>query len=113
MTRRLLGEVSIDKLRGIPSILSVRAMESENPCYMLSDVIGMIDCFHENSVRFFFKIYILMNVLTVILKCILVLDEPIGFSAVVGYLYRSQQHRLLAIADEIMQIEGMNEVGFF
>ena len=54
-----------------------------------------------------------MNVLTVILKCILVLDEPIGFSAVVGFLYRSQQHRLLAIADEIMQIEGMNEVSFF
>lgn len=44
------------------------------------------------------------------MKLVLVLEEPKGFSPLLCYVYRNQQERVLAVADEIMEIEEMIEV---
>jgi hypothetical protein len=46
-------------------------------------------------------------------KSTLVLKEPHDFLPLLGYIYRGQQERLIAIADEIMEIERMAEMSIF
>jgi hypothetical protein len=46
-------------------------------------------------------------------KTTLVLKEPDDFLPLLAFVFRGQQERFTAIADEITEIEGMEEVSFF
>jgi len=50
----LLGQVSIQKLKEIPSILCERAADSDDPCYMSVDIVGMVKWYYEDLVCFLF-----------------------------------------------------------
>ena len=46
-------------------------------------------------------------------KGVLVLEDPIDSTAILGYVYRQQQHHILAVADEIMELEVIDDVRLF
>lgn len=114
---KFFAEVCMEKMRSVPTILTRRAIDSTYPCAMMVYVVGMVKIFYQSTVSFFFSSFyheiLLMLILFFFMKRVLVLEDPINSSVILGYLYRQQQHRILAIADEIMELEVINDVPFF
>ena len=54
------GQMSIEKLKRIPSTLCERALESDAPCIISSYMVGTIKGYYENSVCGFFFFLVLM-----------------------------------------------------
>jgi len=109
--KALLGQVSIEKIKDIPLMLCDRPAESDNPCVICVDIVGMIKYYHHITVCYFSDIKI--NWIFFSFKSILILEKPTNFNPSLGHLYNSQHQRLLAIADEITQGEKMIAVSKF
>ena len=109
MSKVLFGELSLKNVRNLPLTLCERRTESDNPCVFCLEIVGTISYFDEVFYFFFFGV---KKLIYFFYKTSLVLKEPDDFLPLLGYIFRGQQDRFMAIADEIMEIEGTVEVRF-
>ena len=109
MSAEFLGQFSTSDIKKLPLLLKEGAMEYEQ-CYVVSvSIIGVMTDFDDLSVSpFFFGKQ--TSTLIRALKLILTLQEPESFRPWLRYLFKSQQERLMAIADEIHEEDDIVEV---
>ena len=50
---KFFGEICLERLRSIPTILTRRAIDSDDPCALMVYMVGMIKIFYQSTVGFF------------------------------------------------------------